>query len=255
MTMAAPSTSSVSAVWWQLPAPPLRGRVILAAGLGCVAVFGLGLVVQSQFSTTSMQPLTATAAFAVWMAIAIGAMRHHHPFVRFGPANHVTMARGMLVWLSASMIAEPVGSPVAWALVAATVMVVALDGVDGWLARRTRMNSAFGARFDMETDAFFMLVLSVLVWRHHKAGLWVLGIGLMRYAFVAAGWVLPWLSRPLRSTPRGKAAAMAQLAGLGIALVPLVPMPISTIVSATALATLAWSFAIDVRFLWVTRPD
>lgn len=253
MTTLARSTSSAPAVKWHLPAPPLRGRVLFAAGLGGLAVVGLGLLAQSRFGTAPMQPLAAAAVFAVLMAIAIGAMRDHHPFARFGPANHVTMVRGMLVGLSASMIAEPAGSPVAWALVAATAMIAALDGVDGWLARRTRMRSAFGARFDMETDAFFMLVLSVLVWRHHKAGLWVIGIGLMRYAFVAAGWALPWLSRPLRSTRRGKAVAVGQLVALGLALAPLVPVTLSSLASATALTALVWSFAIDVRFLWQSR--
>ena len=42
------------------------------------------------------------------------------------------------------------------------------------------MTSGYGARFDMETDAAFILVLSILVWQHGKAGAWVLLCGLMR---------------------------------------------------------------------------
>ena len=76
---------------------------------------------------------------------------------------------------------------IAWLAVATVVVVAALDGVDGWLARRDAQASSFGARFDMETDAAFILILSVLVWQHGKAGAWVLGCGLMRYVFVAAG--------------------------------------------------------------------
>jgi phosphatidylglycerophosphate synthase len=113
------------------------------------------------------------------------------------------------------------------------------------------MVSGFGARFDMETDALLILVLSVLTWQHAKAGPWVLLCGLMRYAFVAAGWVMPWLARPLRSTTRGKAAAVAQMLGLCVALAPVVPLPISAGVAAAALATLIWSFAIDV--VWMRR--
>ena len=45
----------------------------------------------------------------------------------------------------------------------------ALDGVDGWLARRRGMSSAFGARFDMEIDALLVQVLAILVWRYGKA--------------------------------------------------------------------------------------
>ena len=44
----------------------------------------------------------------------------------------------------------------------ATVALL-LDAVDGQVARRTNTVSALGARFDMETDAFLVLVLSVYV--------------------------------------------------------------------------------------------
>jgi phosphatidylglycerophosphate synthase len=125
-----------------------------------------------------------------------------------------------------------------------------LDGVDGWLARRRSEQSAFGARFDMETDAALILIVSVLVWRHEKAGAWVMACGMMRYAFVAAGWVLPWMAGPLRSTWRGnKSVAIGQLVGLGAALLPVLHVPVSSIVAAVTLATLVWSFAVDIAWL------
>ena len=40
----------------------------------------------------------------------------------------------------------------------------------------------------MEVDAALILILSILVWLHGKAGPWVIACGLMRYTFVAAGW-------------------------------------------------------------------
>ena len=199
------------------------------------------------------QPLVGVAVFGAIIVGALATMRDDHPFPHFGPANWVTMMRGVLVALAASLIAEPAQARVASILVVLTAIVTALDGIDGWLARRTRMSSAFGARFDMETDAFFMLVLSLAVWRHDKAGLWVIAIGLMRYGFVAAGWVWPWLARPLRSTSRGKAVAVGQFVALGLALLPVVPPPASTLVAGGALAVLTWSFAIDVRFLYRER--
>ena len=74
--------------------------------------------------------------------------------------------------------------------------------------------------------------------------------GLMRYAFVGAGWRLRWLARPLRPTRRGRTVAVGQLFGLGVALAPAVPAPASAVAAAMTLAALAWSFAIDVRWLW-----
>ena len=177
-----------------------------------------------------------------------------HPFDRFGPANYVTTVRAVLVAGVAALIVLPQAPRVLWFAIGTATMVALLDGVDGWLARRTRMLSEFGARFDMETDAALILVLSVLVWQHGKAGGWVLLCGLMRYGFVAAGWLLPWLRRPLRSTRRGKAVAVCQVVGLNVALAPIVPMPQSAVVAAVTLAALAWSFAVDIVWLARLKP-
>ena len=74
-------------------------------------------------------------------------------------------------------------------------LALALDAVDGWVARRTRTTATLGAHFDGEVDAFLILILSVYVAR--SAGAWVLAIGAARYAFLAAGWLLPWMREPL----------------------------------------------------------
>ncbi len=122
--------------------------------------------------------------------------RQHHPYARFGAANYVTLVRALLTGFLLLLATRPPASGLAWIAGWTAGAVAALDGVDGWLARRDRMVSAFGSRFDMETDAALLLVLSVLAWRYDKAGAWVLLIGLMRYLFVAAGWVLPVAHRP-----------------------------------------------------------
>jgi hypothetical protein len=150
---------------------------ILTAALtiGAIALIcahGLGL------GTAYMPKVMGVCALGALLVLR--GLPPHHPFERFGPANQVTLARGALVALLAGLIGEPTGASVAWlALVMATVVAV-LDGVDGWLARRTRMASAFGARFDMETDALLILVLSLLAWQYGKAGVWVLASGLLR---------------------------------------------------------------------------
>jgi len=184
------------------------------------------------------------------MVIAFGFVGEHHPYLRFGPANHVTMIRAMLVALIASLIGEPEIPYVAAAAAAAAMVMIVLDGVDGWLARRSRMVSAFGARFDMETDAVFVMVMSILVWQHGKAGPWILLGGMMRYAFVSAGWWLPWMARPLRPTRRARTITICHMAGLSVALAPIVPVPLSAIAVAATLIALSWSFAVDVRRLW-----
>lgn len=230
-----------------MPRTP-RYNVVLAVGVVCTA--GLGWIVGSWIEAGAAYPLLAAAFFAVLFTAVVRIAGAHHPFAHFGPANHITTIRAMLAALAAGLVAYPVSPAVLWSVIGVTALMAVLDGLDGWLARFTRMPSAYGARFDMETDAAFILVLSALVWQHEKAGTWVLWCGLMRYAFVAAGWMLPWLAAPLRATLRGRMVALGQLLGLGVALAPAVPWPASAAVAGVTLAVLAWSFAIDVAWLW-----
>lgn len=214
----------------------LRIRVLLASAFGAAAL--------------SIGSVEAAVVFAVMMTVVVATVGGHHPFERFGPANYVTMLRAAVVALAATRLLDPPSDRLAWFVVGATACLAALDGLDGWLARRTGLASAFGARFDVEVDTLLILVLSLFVWGHDKAGAWVLACGFMRYAFVAAGWVLPWLAGPLRPTVRGKSVAVGQFAGLSLALAPVVPVPASGVIAAITLATLVWSFGVDVRRLW-----
>ena len=88
---------------------------------------------------------------------------------------------------------------------------------------------------------------------HGKAGVWVIASGLMRYVFVGAGWVLPWMAGRLTPTPRGKTVAVIQFFGLSIALMPFVSSRASGWVAGLTLGALAWSFAVDVGRLWNQR--
>jgi phosphatidylglycerophosphate synthase len=142
-------------------------------------------------------------------------------------------------------------------VVGIAAVAAALDGVDGWIARRTRTASAFGARFDMETDALLILVLSALVWRSGKAGAWVLASGLMRYAFIAAATVWPWLQEPLEPSRRRQSLCVVQVVALIAALLPTVGAPAASAMAAGALFALAWSFLVDILWLWrlhASRP-
>ena len=139
------------------------------------------------------------------------------------------------------------------AVVLLGALATALDGLDGWVARRTQTESAFGARFDVEVDALLILVLAILAWRYGKAGPWVLSSGLLRYAFVAAGWILPWMNKPLTPTRRAKVICVVQIGGLLIALLPAVTPPASGAIAGAALAALIYSFALDVERLRRSR--
>lgn len=165
-----------------------------------------------------------------------------------GPANQVTLARAVLVGgitaLAVESFTRPVPMPV---LVALTAVALLLDGVDGQVARHTGSVSALGARFDMEVDAFLILVLSALLVR--PVGVWVLAIGGMRYAFVAAARVLPWLTAPLPARFSRKVVAAAQGTVLVLAVSGVLPHAVTVVALGSALTALSWSFGRDVWWL------
>jgi len=176
-------------------------------------------------------------------------LRAHHPFDRMGVANQITMMRGVLVLVLLSFVG--MGQTLQLQIAAFSIAMIgsALDAADGWAARRTRMSSTYGARFDMETDALLILALSLLAWQFDKAGAWVLGSGLMRYAFVFAARSLPWLQGPLPPSNRRKSVAVIQVVSLVIVVAPFVTRSVSAPLSACALAALAWSFLVDIAWL------
>lgn len=166
-----------------------------------------------------------------------------------GPADRITLARAVLVCGVAALAA---GSPNPTALVSLTVVALLLDALDGWVARRTRTVSELGARFDLEVDAFLILVLSAYV--APTVGWWVLGLGLARYVLAAAGLVQPWLRAPL--PPRGWCKVVAAVVGvvLTVAAADLLPLGVTRALLVVAAALLAESFGREVLDLWRQRP-
>jgi phosphatidylglycerophosphate synthase len=173
----------------------------------------------------------------------------------FGAANWVTAARaiyaacllGYGLW---ALWADHVpGSTLRWFWVVGALGALALDGLDGRLARRLGQASAFGARFDMETDAATALGLCLLVWLCDQAGPWVLAIGLMRYIFVGGSWAWPALAAPLPPRKRRQAICVVQMAALILAVVPGVPPEVASPLCLFGMAALVYSFAVDIAWL------
>jgi phosphatidylglycerophosphate synthase len=157
--------------------------------------------------------------------------------------------------VAGGFVAEPALPAYAAAAVAIAGVATALDGIDGWLARRTGLASAFGARFDLEVDALLIMTLAVLAWRHGKAGIWILLAGLMRYLFLAAGALSDWMSRPLPPSRRRQTICVVQVIGLLLTLLPAITPPASAWIAAASLAALSYSFLVDIVWLWRARRD
>jgi len=235
---------------WRLPDAPLRASAVASSLVALAAVAALAAAARASLPVSAMYAAKSSAAFAALVLVSLGFLQQHHPFARFGPANQVTTMRAVVVSLIVGLIGEASAPALAAAAVGASVVATALDGVDGWLARRHAIASDFGARFDMEVDALLILALSVLAWTFGKAGAWVVASGAMRYAFVAGGARLPWLRAPLPPSRRRQTICVVQVAALTIALVPTIAPPVSAAIAAAALASLTGSFLVDTLWLW-----
>lgn len=188
-------------------------------------------------------------------ALACLGMARHYPHARAGACNLVTLARtAMPALLAAAVLAQvPPDAAAMWALTALAALALAADGADGWLARRSGLDSAYGARFDMEVDAALAAMLCLAAIDAGKAGLWLLPLGFMRYAFVAVMPLLPWLGTPLPPRAGRKTACVVQIAVLALLLAPPVGGPMAVAMAAAATLLLTLSFAADILWLWRRR--
>ena len=232
--------------------PPDPNRLVrsavAAAGWIGVVVAGAAWLLARLMPVSDLQLLKALAGYTLLLPPLFLALRAHRPHDRFGPANTVTLFRAGIVCLLASLFGERWNDN-EWLVASAAIVALALDGVDGWLARSRGIESRFGARFDMEIDALLVMVLSVLAWQSGQAGAWVLAAGLMRYAFVAAIPFRRWLGRPLPPSQRRKTVCVLQLIGLIACIAPALPDPWRAASAASAVALVAASFAIDIAWL------
>lgn len=200
------------------------------------------------------RPAACIAGFGTYALVAVVVLARlpvDHPHRYFGIANMVTLARAGGAALVVALAFEPavLAGRGGWGAFAGVGLLLVLDGLDGPLARADGTASRFGARFDMETDALLILGLSALVFGLGKAGGWVLGLGALRYAFVAAGVFVPRLAGALPPSGRRRAICGLQVALLGLLLAPPLVPPVSSALAAVALAALVASFAIDVAWL------
>ncbi|GIM92298.1 CDP-alcohol phosphatidyltransferase family protein [Paractinoplanes toevensis] len=228
------------------PSAPSRGPM---TGLAAQLILLVALA-----ATLGLTPagLAAGAGYGLVLCVLLAVGLQRARMTRMGPANVVTFSRAILVGgvtaLVVTSFAHPVSTP---ALVAVAGVALALDGVDGQVARRTGNTTALGARFDMEIDAFLILVLSV--YAGDRFGWWTVALGAYRYVFVAASWARPWLNAALPYRFSRKVVAALQGIVLALVTADLLPHLLAVAALAVALGSLTWSFGRDT--LWLYRAS
>lgn len=231
--MGVPSSNST---WYAVPEgierwTPVNAFVALTAAAASAATLRLA------------PSLVAASLTMAWCWLRYGPERGW----RVGLANLVTAARLFAVLLVMVLAADDgvwVGT------VAALVYV--FDGVDGWIARRRGEASVFGAQFDMETDAHFVMLMSVYLVVKVGYGPWVLVIGALRYIYVLTRWALP--AREVKERRSGWTRIIYSLVALSLALACCRQWrTVAEPLLGAGLMSLVWSFTPD--FLALVREE
>ena len=204
----------------------IHAVLLLAACVASLAVHGAWPFV-----------VTGVVSFAVLIFSARGA---HTPSGAFGWGNALTAQRFLL---SSCVGVAPPSVPT-WSLGVATLVIFALDGLDGTVAKRRGETSEFGAYFDMETDAYFVLLVGIALFERGRYGAWILIAGLLRYAYVLVLALVPARRGDKPRYSFGRHAFTALMLGLTLGMV--LGEPFATIATALGCglvtASFAWSF-------------
>jgi phosphatidylglycerophosphate synthase len=190
-------------------------------------------------------PVAACGAASIGALVAVS----RTTWTSFGWANAVTSVRVALIWaIGARLTKAP--EP----LLAVLVLVLySLDGLDGYLARRRGTTSEFGALFDMETDAYFVLTVELVAYQRGVVGAWILVTGVLRYVYVLVRTFVP-ARRP--DVPRSRFGRFAFTAlALGLFFLFALPGEIGQTCAFVGSALVAFSFARSFYDSYAKRKD
>lgn len=172
----------------------------------------------------AMRRRAIAAGVALVSGLLIDALLGPGPLTR---ADHVTRMRASLSVALASRFAVgrpatgPAPAPRRTPARAATItLAVALDAVDGAVARRTGQVTSRGGRFDLEADAVAVAVLSAMMLHLTR---WAVVPGSLRYLFGAARWLVPPLRGDLAPNRARRAVAAGAMASMAASTWPFVP--------------------------------
>ena len=175
-------------------------------------------------------------------------------YLRFGGRptlpNAITGIRSAaaVVLLVIAPLLGNAGAYTVFGIAAAAALTDFLDGrvarhLAGPTAEPAAGPAAFGAMWDAETDAAFMVSLSVVVTNSTPVGPWVLALGAIRYLFAIAFLPLaedpPWPKAFSRFSKWVCGIAVGTLVG---ALYPAIPLRLAVAANAVSLTLLAVSF-------------
>ena len=227
----------------------LKREAFIQACAGLGATVTLGWLAHSLLDFPATEITIAALIFVLFMGFILLWLPEHSPHRQLGTANRITIFRAALVAnLAAASVYPSIFALHGIAMTAVMAVTFALDGVDGWFARRFKQSSNFGARLDQELDALFTLVLAIALFRLEKTGAWILIAGAWHYIFQGLSGAFPIFRNSLPFSHRRRIICGAVVASLITSLSPFLSPRYSEILALAAVMLLSASFVIDIAW-------
>ena len=247
--------------------PTLKRRwwtTVWLFGAVSTSTYGLLWVAWSSPDASRWGMLTALALAYVLIFTRVHLRLNRRPAqsviqANLGPANAVTLARGLLAGLLAGFVMAPAPAGL-WALVPGALMtgVSVLDLADGWLARRRGETTDLGAKLDVEVDSLALLVAYVLAVKLGQLPLAFAAVGGLYYAYRLALAGRRRRGLPVYPIPvdrRRSVIAGVQMGVLCAILWPVWTPPLTVALAGAAVALVALSFGRDWLAATGRRPS
>jgi len=180
-------------------------------------------------------PFLALISFVWYFFLMERTIRNLKPV--YGPGNWVTLVRltGLLFLLFYYTQIDT------FLIGVIALLLIMLDAVDGYVARKTNTVSEFGAWFDMETDAFYVALMGLILYQSGLIGLWILIPGFLRYIYSLGVWMFNASEKQETSSKIGKYIAGFMFVSLPLPFI--IPSDIATPILILASLAIVFSFA------------
>jgi phosphatidylglycerophosphate synthase len=141
--------------------------------------FALSIAFIAALVTTQLNILLFVFSISLIGLIFLNRKKLFYSKPFFGVANTITLTRFILIILGFLFIELDNTLLLFYCL----SIAVSLDFFDGLAARYFKESSFFGQYFDMEIDAFFVLIMCYFYYTYIDIGWWILIPGVLRYAY------------------------------------------------------------------------
>ncbi|QWC19582.1 CDP-alcohol phosphatidyltransferase family protein [Halorubrum sp. 2020YC2] len=175
-----------------------------------------------------------------------------------GLANALTLVRGALYVVVAGFAVVPPEPTLVWVPALCYGTGVALDNLDGTVARTVGRETEAGRRLDMAFDTFGFVAAPLVAVLWGLLPVWYLSISAARYVFRGAVWLRRVRGLPVGDLPDsdlGKYLAGVQMVFVTVALVPPVPTELVWTVAPLVLAPSLAVFTRDYLAVSGRLPD